>query len=130
MTSLPAHDDSRMIFLVDGWSAYRRSLRLFVEAEGHGVVGEADSLTRAMSTKVLAAADVVIIDPGASWVDAAEDLARLRRASGASVVLLPAEPLPPDVVAQAVQAGIGSYLTKRAGPADILNAIAVAWSSG
>jgi len=130
MTSSPAHDDSRTIFLVDGWSAFRRSLRLFVEAAGHGVVGEADSLTQALSTKVLAAADVVIIDPGTTWVDAGEDLAKLRRASGASVVLLSAEPLPPEVVAQAVQAGISSYLTKRAGPADILNAIAVSWSSG
>ena len=59
------------------------------------------------------------------------DLAKLRRAApGASVVLLTAESLPPEVVAQAVQAGISSYLTKRAGPADILNAIAASWSSG
>ena len=131
MTRPPAHGDSRMIFLVDGWSAYRRSLRLFVEAAGHGVVGEADSLTRAMSTTVLGAADVVIIDPGTAWVEVAEDLAKLRRAaSGASVVLLTAESLPPEVVAQAVQAGISSYLTKGAGPADILNAIAVSLFSG
>ena len=131
MTSPPAHGDSRTIFLIDGWSAYRRSLRLFVEAAGHGVVGEADSLARAASTTVLAAADVVIIDPGASWVDVATDLATLRRtASGASVVLLTAEPLPPEVVARAVQAGVSSYLTKLADPADILNAIAVSWSSG
>jgi DNA-binding NarL/FixJ family response regulator len=131
MTSPSAHGNSRTIFLIDGWSAYRRSLRLFVEAAGHGVIGEADSLTRAVSTSVLAAADVVIIDPGAAWVEVAEDLAKLRRAaSGASVVLVTAESLPSEVVAEAVQAGISSYLTKRAGPADILNAISVSLSSG
>ena len=131
MTSPAGHGDSRMLFLIDGWSAYRRSLRLFVEAAGHGVVGEADSLTRAMSTTVLRAADVVIIDPGTAWVEVAEDLAKIRGAScGASVILLTAEALSPEVVAQAVQAGISSYLTKRAGPTDILGAIAVSRSSG
>ena len=131
MTSPPEHGDSRLIFLIDSWSAYRRSLRLFVEAAGHGVVGEADSLTRAMSTPVLAAADVVMIDPGPSWGDVAEDLTTLRRgAPTASIMLLTAESLPPEVVARAVQAGVSSYLTKRAGPADLLNAIAVSWSSG
>ena len=64
MTSPPAHGDGRTIFLIDGWSAYRRSLRLFVEAAGYRVVGEADSISAAAAHVGLAAADVVILDPG------------------------------------------------------------------
>ena len=68
MTSPPAHGDGRTIFLIDGWSTYRRSLRLFVEAAGYRVVGEADSTPRAAATASLGAADVVILDPDGSGV--------------------------------------------------------------
>jgi DNA-binding NarL/FixJ family response regulator len=125
----PADDDEFTVFLIDGWPAFRRSLRLFVEAAGHRVVGEADTVEEAAATISLGAADVVIIDPGAGWGDLIADLSTLRGAAPSTgVVLLTAEPLASSVVAQALQRGVGAYLTKSAGPADVLNAIAIALS--
>ena len=88
MTSPPAHGDGRTIFLIDGWSAYRRSLRLFVEAAGYRVVGEADSISAAAAHVGLGAADVVILDPGWEWRDVRADLARLRDANHAVAIVL------------------------------------------
>jgi len=132
MTRRPAGDDDvRSVFLIDGWSAFRRSLRLFVESAGHRVVGDADSLDRAAATAGLPAVDVVIFDPGPDWVEVDADLAKLRKgAPGACVVLLTAEPLPQHTVAKAVRAGISSYLTKRADPADVLRAIDIGRPGG
>ena len=131
MTRRPAGDAVRTVFLIDGWSAYRRSLRLFLEAAGHRVLGEADTLDRATSTAGLEAVDVVIFDPGSNWVEVDVHLAKLREgAPGASVVLLTADPLPLHDVAKAVRAGVSSYLTKRADPVDVLRAIDVARSDG
>jgi DNA-binding NarL/FixJ family response regulator len=128
MTRRPRGDDDvRTVFLIDGWPAFRRSLLFFVEAAGHRVVGEADSVDRATSAAGLESADVVIIDPGEDWVDVRADLAKLRRAAPtAAVVLLTAEPLPQRTVAKAVQAGVSACLTKCADPVDVLRAIDVA----
>ena len=94
MTSPPEHGDGRTIFLIDGWSAFRRSLRLFVEAAGYRVVGEADTAEEAAGAAGLAAAHVVVLDPGQTRRALAEDLATLRSASPrCTFVLLPAMPL-------------------------------------
>ena len=117
MTSPPAHGDGRTIFLIDGWSAYRRSLRLFVEAAGYRVVGEADSISAAAAHVGLGAADVVILDPGWEWRDVRADLARLRDANHAvAIVLLTAAPLATDVARQAHGASVDAQLTKEASP--------------
>lgn len=127
MTSPPEHGDGRTIFLIDGWSAYRRSLRLFVEAAGYRVVGEADTAEEAAGAASLAAADVVVIDPGRTRHALADDLATLRGVSPrGAFVLLPAEPLEQSIVTQTLHLGVCAYLTKNADPADLLNALAVA----
>jgi len=127
MTSPPGHGDGRTIFLIDGWSTYRRSLRLFVEAAGYRVVGEADSITAAAAGVGLGAADVVILDPGWDWRDVRADLARLREANHAvAIVLLTATPLATDVARQAHGAGVDAQLTKEASPEEILATVAIA----
>ena len=127
MTSPPAHGDGRTIFLVDGWPAFRRSLRLFVEAAGYLVLGEADTAEAAAGTVGLAAASVIVIDPGPKRDALADDLAQLGRATPrGGIVLLPAEPLEQSIVAQLLPLGVSAYLTKNADPADLLNALAVA----
>ena len=127
MTSPPAHGDGRTIFLIDGWSAYRRSLRLFVEAAGYRVVGEADSISAAAAHVGLGAADVVILDPGWEWRDVRADLARLRDANHAvAIVLLTATPLATDVARQAHGASVDAQLTKEASPEEILATVAIA----
>ena len=127
MTSPPGHGDGRTIFLIDGWSTYRRSLRLFVEAAGYRVVGEADSITAAAAGVGLGAADVVILDPGWEWRDVRADLARLREANHAvAIVLLTATPLATDVARQAHGAGVDAQLTKEASPEEILATVAIA----
>ena len=96
MTSPPAHGDGRTIFLIDGWSAFRRSLRLFVEAAGYRVVGEADSLTRSRCRRrCLASRRRGHPRSGPRRGSTlGDDLAKLRSASRvASFVLLTAEPL-------------------------------------
>ncbi len=120
------HGDSRLIFLIDGWPAFRRSLRLFIEAAGHGVVGEADTAAAAAATTTLAAAHAVVLDPARNWDALADDLATLRGASRGGIVLLPAEPLEPGIVVRTLPLGVCAYLTKNADPADLLNAFAVA----
>jgi DNA-binding NarL/FixJ family response regulator len=127
MTSPPAHGDGRTIFLIDGWSAFRRSFRLFVEAAGYQVVGEADNADEAVGSASLAAADVVVLDPGQTRHALADDLAMLRSASlRCAFVLLPAAPLDLSVVTPTLHLGVCAYLTKNADPADLLNALAVA----
>ena len=127
MTSPPEHGDGRTIFLIDGWSAYRRSLRLFVEAAGYRVVGEADSIGTAVAGLGLGAADVVILDPGWEWPDVRADLASLRHANHAvAIVLLTATPLAPDVARQAHGASVDAQLTKEASPEEILATVAIA----
>jgi DNA-binding NarL/FixJ family response regulator len=127
MTSPPAHGDGRTIFLIDGWSAFRRSFRLFVEAAGYRVVGEADNADEAVGSASLAAADVVVLDPGQTRNALADDLAMLRSASlRCAFVLLPAVPLDLSVVTPTLRLGVCAYLTKNADPADLLNALAVA----
>ena len=127
MTSPPAHGDGRTIFLIDGWSTYRRSLRLFVEAAGYRVVGEADSISAAAAHVGLGAADVVILDPGWEWRSVRADLARLRDANHAvAIVLLTAAPLATDVARQAHGASVDAQLTKEASPEEILATVAIA----
>jgi DNA-binding NarL/FixJ family response regulator len=127
MTSPPGHGDGRTIFLIDGWSAFRRSLRLFVEAAGYEVVGEADTAEAAVGVASLATANIVVLDPGRTWRALDDDLTMLRAASPrGAFVLLASEPLEQRVVAQTLHLGICAYLTKIADPADLLNALAVA----
>jgi len=127
MTSPPGHGDGRTIFLIDGWSTYRRSLRLFVEAAGYRVVGEADSITAAAAGVGLGAADVVILDPGWEWRNVRGDLATLREANHAvAIVLLTASPLATDVARQAHGASVDAQLTKEASPEEILATVAIA----
>jgi len=127
MTSPPAHGDGRTIFLIDGWSTYRRSLRLFVEAAGYHVVGEADSISAATAGVGLGAADVVILDPGWEWRDVRADLARLRHVNHAvAIVLLTATPLAPEVARLAHGASVDAQLTKEASPEEILATVAIA----
>jgi len=127
MTSPPGHGDGRTIFLIDGWATYRRSLRLFVEAAGYRVVGEADSITAAAAGVGLGAADIVILDPGWEWRTVRADLARLREANHAvAIVLLTATPLATDVARQAHAASVDAQLTKEASPEEILATVAIA----
>jgi DNA-binding NarL/FixJ family response regulator len=127
MTSPPAHGDGRTIFLIDGWPPFRRSLRLFVEAAGYRVVGEADNAEEAVGSASLAAAHVVVLDPDQTQHALADDLAMLRSASPrCTVVLLPAGSLELSVVEQTLHLGVCAYLTKNADPADLLHALAVA----
>jgi DNA-binding NarL/FixJ family response regulator len=127
MTSPPAHGDGRTIFLIDGWPAFRRSLRLFVEAAGYRVIGEADTAEEAAGAASLVAADVVVLDPGQKRDALADDLVKLGRASPrGGIVLLPAEALEQGLIAQLLHLGVSAYLTKHADPSDLLNALAVA----
>ena len=127
MTSPPEHGDGRTIFLIDGWSAFRRSLRLFVEAAGYRVVGEADTAEDAVGAASIAAAAVIVLDPAQTRNSLADDLATLRSASPrCTFVLLPAMPLEQSIVRQTLSLGVCAYLTKNADPADLLNALAVA----
>ena len=127
MTSPPFHGDGRTIFLIDGWPAFRRSLRLFVEAAGYLVLGEADAVEAAAGTVGLAAASVIVLDPGQKRDALADDLVKLGRATPrGGIVLLAAEPLEQSIVTQLLHLGVSAYLTKNADPADLLNALAVA----
>jgi DNA-binding NarL/FixJ family response regulator len=127
MARQSADSDAGTIFLVDGWASFRRSLRLFLEASGHRVAGEANTVDRAVEMKDLRAADVVVVEPRLEWSDLERDLTTLQLAAPAvGVVLLSSESLRPDVVFRAVQAGVSAYLTKGEGPADIRRAIEAA----
>jgi DNA-binding NarL/FixJ family response regulator len=129
MTPRPADSDAPTIFLVDGWVSFRRSLRLFLESSGHRVVGEADTVARALRTHRLPDADVVVLEASPSWVVLQRDLGLLRRAApAAAVVLLSSEPIPALVVVQAVRAGVSAYLTKQDGPEELRHGIAAALS--
>lgn len=127
MARQSADSDAGTIFLVDGWASFRRSLRLFLEASGHRVAGEADTVDRAAEMKDLCATDVVVVEPRPQWSDLERDLTTLQlTAPAVGVVLLSSESLRPDVVFRAVQAGVSAYLTKREGPADLRRAIEAA----
>ena len=129
MTSPPAHGDGRTIFIIDGWAAFRRSLRLFVEAAGYRVVGEAETADESVGSASLAAAHIVVLDPGRTWRALDDDLTMLRSASPrGAFVLLASEPLEQRVVTQTLHLGVSAYLTKMADPGDLLNALAVAAS--
>nr|AYC79448.1 DNA-binding response regulator [uncultured bacterium] len=124
MRRRPDDGDVRNVFLIDAWSAFRRSLQIFVDAAGYRVIGEANGLAEAVTTAGFDLADVVVFDPGPNWIAVGSDIEKLREAApGASVVLLTAEPLPTESVAVAVQARASAYLTKDASPAEILTAI-------
>ncbi len=129
MTRQSDDSDARTVFLVDGWISFRRSLRLFLEATGYRVVGEADTVDRAAETEDLRATDVVVLEPKLDWSDLESDLTTLRLAvPGAGVVLLSSEPVPAPLVLRAVESGISAYLTKRDGPAELRRAIEAALS--
>jgi DNA-binding NarL/FixJ family response regulator len=129
MTSPPDLGDGRTVFLIDGWHIFRRSLRLFVAAAGYTVVGEAETVEAATAVPGLAMADIVILDPGVSWTDIGVDVATIRGAApSAALVMLTAEPLDADASSQAFLAGVEAQLTKDAGPAELLGALALAWA--
>jgi DNA-binding NarL/FixJ family response regulator len=129
MTPRPADSDAPTIYLVDGWGSFRRSLRLFLEASGLRVAGEANTIDRAAELQDLHAADVVVVEPRPTWKDLERDLTTIQlTAPAAGVVLLSSEPIPTQVVFQAMQAGVSAYLTKRDDPAELLRAIEAALS--
>lgn len=129
MTRQSADSGARTVFLVDGWMSFRRSLRLFLEATGHRVVGEADRVARAAEMGDLRATDVVVLEPRLDWPHLERDLTTLRLAApAAGVVLLSSEPVPAQLVLRAVESGVSAYLTKRDGPAELLHAIEAALS--
>lgn len=129
MARQPADSDARTIFLIDGWISFRRSLRLFLEASGYRVAGEADTVDRAAEMRDLHAADVIIVESRLTWSDLESDLTTLQLAAPAAVVvLLSSESLRTDVAFRAVQAGVSAYLTKRDGPAELRRAIEAALS--
>jgi DNA-binding NarL/FixJ family response regulator len=124
-------DDARTVFLIDGWSSFRRSLRLFLEATGHRVVGEADTVDCAAGMPGLSTVDVVVLEPKPDWSELDRDLRALRVAApDARVVLLSSKPIAADLVLRAVDAGVGAYLTKHEGPAELLSALETASSRG
>ena len=127
MTSPPDLAGRRTVFLIDGWHIFRRSLRLFIAAAGYTVVGEADTVDAAATMPGLAVADIVVLDPGVAWTDLAVDVATLRGvAPSVALVILTAEPLEPDASSVALRAGVDAQLTKEAGPAELLGALALA----
>lgn len=129
MTPQSADSDARTIFLVDGWISFRRSLRLFLEAAGHRVAGEADTVDRAAEMADVRAADVVVLEPRLDWYDLERDLTTLRFAApAAGIVLLSSDSVPAHLIFRAVQFGVSAYLTKREGPAELLRAIEAASS--
>jgi DNA-binding NarL/FixJ family response regulator len=118
-----AQGNGPAVFLVDGWMGFRRSLRLFLEATGFRVVGEADTVKGARR------ADVVVLEPAQTWLDLERDLATLRStAPGAGIVLLSSDDLTADIVFRAVESGVSAYLTKRDEPGQLLHAIEAALS--
>jgi DNA-binding NarL/FixJ family response regulator len=129
MTRQPADSDAPTIFLVERWASFRRSLRLFLEASGHRVVGEAESVARAAEMHRLSGADVVVLEPSPEWPVLQRDLATLRHAApAAGVVLLSSGPIPTQVLVDAMHAGVRACLTKQNGPAELRRAIAAALS--
>jgi DNA-binding NarL/FixJ family response regulator len=129
MTPRPADSDAPRIFLVERWASFRRSLRLFLEASGGHVIGEADTVARAVETHLLFGADVIVLEPSAEWPVLRRDLVRLRHAAPeAGIVLLSSEPLRTSVLVDAVHVGVRACLTKRDGPAELRRAIEAAVS--
>jgi two-component system, NarL family, response regulator len=122
-----ADSGARAVFLVDGWTSFRRSLRLFLEAAGYRIAGEADNADHALETREVRDADVILLDPGPDASDLERDLTSLRRAApAAGIVLLGSEPVAAPLVLRGVERGVSAYLTKRDGPADLLRAIEAA----
>ena len=131
MGSVPANADGPIVFLIDGWPAFRRSLRLFLEAAGYTVVGEAKTVGAAAESPALALADLVLLDPGRISIEAVLDIGALRSVgSRPAVVLLTAERLNPGVASEALLAGAYVQLTKLASPAELLGALAIALNGG
>ena len=127
MTSPPDLGDGRTVFLIDGWHIFRRSLRLFVAAAGYTVVGEADTVEAAAAIPGLVLADIVILDPGDAWTNQTAHVETLRGiAPSAALVLLTPEPLDPTTASDAFVLGVDAQLTKDAGPAELLGALALA----
>jgi DNA-binding NarL/FixJ family response regulator len=129
MNGQSADSDARTVFLVDGWISFRRSLRLFLEAGGHRVAGEADTVDQAADMDDVRAADVFVLEPSLDWPHLEHDLTKLRFAApAAGVVLLSSESAPPDLIFRAVRFGVSAYLTKDDDPAAVLRAIEAALS--
>jgi DNA-binding NarL/FixJ family response regulator len=127
----PADRDARSIFLVDDWPGYRRSLRLFLEASGHHVCGEAGAVDQAVGRRGLHQAQVVVLEPEREWEDLERDLTKLRSAApAAGIVLLSSAQLPRETVLNAIRAGIGAYVSKVVHPDELLRAIGAASSRG
>lgn len=129
MTRQSADSDARTVFLVDGWISFRRSLRLFLEAAGYRVAGEADTVDHAAEMVSLRGVGVVVLEPRLDWAELERDLTTLRLAApAAGVVLLSSESVPAHLVFRAVQSGVAAYLTKGDRPAELLRAIEAAFS--
>ena len=128
MTSPPAHGDGRTIFLIDGWSTYRRSLRLFVEAAGYRVVGEADSISAAAAGTWVSARPTSSssIPDGSGGTSGPISRGFVSANHAVAIVLLTATPLATDVARQAHGASVDAQLTKEASPEEILATVAIA----
>jgi DNA-binding NarL/FixJ family response regulator len=127
----PADSHAHAIFLIDGWASFRRSLRLFLEASGHRVAGEADTVERATEMEALRSADVIVVEPILDRSELEWDLRAIGVAAPAArVVLLSsiAVPVSGDLVLRMVQLGVAAYLTKADGPRELLRAIQAALS--
>ncbi|HEY7795335.1 MAG TPA: response regulator transcription factor [Gaiellaceae bacterium] len=125
----PGHDDLPAVFLVDSWVSFRRSLRLFLEAAGYRVVGEADTAALAAGSQALRRTDVVVLEPAPDWPRLERQLSALRLdAPRAGIVLLGSDAVPVEVVFRAFERGVGAYVTKEDDPADLLRAVEAAHS--
>ncbi len=96
-----------------------------VESLGHTVVGEAPDGQQAVAMTQSLRPDVVLMDIRMPDMDGIEAARRIHRAHPTPVVVLTAYDAP-ELVAQACEAGVGAYLVKMPGAAEIGRAIAVA----
>lgn len=114
------------VILVDDQDMIRLGLRAILDrADGITVVGEAADGLAAVDVAATTPADVVMMDIRMPGIDGVEATRRIRSA-------MPAEPKivmlttfdQDDLVFQALRAGANGYLSKAAGPAELIAAIA------
>lgn len=113
------------VILVDDQDMIRLGLRAILDrADGVSVVGEAVDGLAAVDVVARTPADVVMMDIRMPGIDGVEATRRIRSA-------MPAEPKivmlttfdQDDLVFQALRAGANGYLSKAAGPAELIAAI-------
>jgi DNA-binding NarL/FixJ family response regulator len=115
-----ADDAAQRIVVVDDHPIWRSALVRDLEAAGLRIVGEADSVQKAINVIKATSPDVVLLDlqlPDGSGVDVIQAIPE-----GTHVLVLSASGEQEDVLA-AVKAGATGYLTKSANAVELLDAV-------